>query len=153
MFGGGRFGGGSVEVSTVQARDAGVGSTLVAGSVARTSKTWAPPASPVRETGLVQDANAATSRRHSNVEPPSEEKSWNEADVERIVPEGPNGMVVSGAVVSTVNDRPTEEPAEPEALTAITSSVWGPSASAGVAKGVGQGANADGSEESMRHSK
>ena len=56
-------------VSTVKVREAGVGSTLPAVSRARTSNVCAPCARFVYACGDVHGANAALSRRHSNVEP------------------------------------------------------------------------------------
>ena len=52
-------------VSTVHAREAGVGSVLPARSTARTSKVWLPSPSPDTVAGDVQAAKAAPSRRHS----------------------------------------------------------------------------------------
>jgi hypothetical protein len=60
----------------------------------------------------VQAANAPPSRLHSNVEG-SEAPNVNVAEVRRVVPEGPEVIVVSGAIVSgtTVNeDRLVSEP-------------------------------------------
>src|SRR5215218_3220414 len=89
-----------VEVSTVQVRVAGVASVLREASVARTSKVWEPSERPVWLLGEVQLLNVALSKRHSKVEPASEEENANEAKVLLTVPEGPEPMVVSGGVVS-----------------------------------------------------
>ena len=58
-----------VAVSTVNARDAGVGSTFPAGSVARTSKVCAPSASDAVVTGVEHEPHTPPSTRHSKVEP------------------------------------------------------------------------------------
>src|SRR5687768_7396483 len=55
--------------STVHAADAGVGSTLPAGSTARTSSTCSPAARPVSSYGVEQSPKPASSSWHSNVEP------------------------------------------------------------------------------------
>ena len=97
-------------VSTVNDRDAGVASTLPAASVARTRNVYTPSASEPRMRGDVQGPNEPTaapgpSSRHSNVEPASVEENVNVALLTLIVPVGPPVIVVSGAVVSTVNER------------------------------------------------
>ena len=58
-------------LSITQVKLAGVGSVLLAASVARTSKVCVPAAKPVKFLGLVQAANAAVSNRHWNVLPAS----------------------------------------------------------------------------------
>ena len=60
-------------VSTVKLREAGVGSTLPAASVARTSKVCDPCVRVALVKGEVQEAKAAASTRHWNVEPVSVE--------------------------------------------------------------------------------
>ena len=50
-------------------------------------------------------APAGVSSLHWNVEPVSEPVNVNDADVAVVVPVGPPVIVVSGAAVSTVNDR------------------------------------------------
>ena len=65
-------------VSTVKLREAGLGSVLPAGSVARTSKVWAPSAEGARRAAArLQGSKSASwveSRRHSKLAPASEEK-------------------------------------------------------------------------------
>ena len=51
--------------STVQARRAGLWSTLPAASVARTSSVWSPSASPLSSTGEVQAYHEPLSSEHS----------------------------------------------------------------------------------------
>ena len=93
------------EVSTVNARLAGVASVLPAASVARTSKVCAPRLNAPVVNGDVHGANAAASTRHSNVEPASVAVNEKLGVVSLVTPLGPAVIVVSGAVVSTVNDR------------------------------------------------
>jgi hypothetical protein len=50
-------------------------------------------------------APAGVSSLHSNVEPLSEDVNVNDGAVTVVVPVGPPVIVVSGAAVSTVNDR------------------------------------------------
>ncbi len=88
------------DASTVQAREAGDASTLPAASTARTSKLCEPFARPEYAFGELQAPQAEPSRRHSNVEPDSEEANDKLAAVEDVVPEGPAEIDVSGAVVS-----------------------------------------------------
>src|SRR3954462_6721281 len=59
------------DVSTVQVREAGVGSVLAASSVARTSKGCTPSPGPGDGRGAVQAPQLPASRRHSKVEPVS----------------------------------------------------------------------------------
>jgi hypothetical protein len=78
---------------------------FAAGSIAATAKEWvvpAPPARPVRFTGLVQGAPAPPSTEHTNVEPPSFELNVNVAEVEFVVATGLLSIVVSGGVMSSV---------------------------------------------------
>jgi hypothetical protein len=70
-------------------------------SVARTSYVWLPSARPVRERGLVHEANAAPSRRHSNV---ADSLALNEKLAAALL-DGSDGVdenVALGAVASTV---------------------------------------------------
>ena len=53
----------------------------------------------------MQTANVPPSMRHSNVEPAFVDVNANEAFVLLVGPVGPDVMVVSGAVLSTVNVR------------------------------------------------
>ncbi len=114
---GGRF--------TVHVRLAGVGSVFPAASVARTSKVWEPPESPVYDLGEVHALHAPPSRRHWNVEPASLDVNEKLADGEVTVPDGPEVIVVSGGVVSAggaiVHERLTGELVFPAASVARTS--------------------------------
>ncbi len=78
-------------MSTVNVRDAGVWSTLPAGSVARTSKVCSPSASVVVGCGAAHGANGPPSTRHSKVASgvPSENSNSGVASV--VVPDGPGG--------------------------------------------------------------
>ena len=88
-------------VSTVKLRLAGVGSVLLAVSVARTSKIWAPFASAFAGVwGLEQGENDPESKRHSNVEPPSSEENAKVGVESLMNPDGPEVIVVSGGSVS-----------------------------------------------------
>ncbi len=75
-------------VSTVNAHEAGVGSTFPAVSVARTSKVCAPSVSDAVVSGVVHELQAPPSTRHSNVEPASSAEKVN-VGVESFV--GPRG--------------------------------------------------------------
>ena len=88
-------------VSTLKAREAGVTSTLVAVSIARTSKVCAPLASPVVVNDDVQAANGRPSTRQSKVAPASE-LNENVGVLSLVGPFGPAVIVVSGAVMSTL---------------------------------------------------
>ena len=92
-------------VSTVKLRDAGVASTLPAGSVARTSNVWAPSASDAVVSGVAHEPQAPPSTRHSNVEPASSAEKANVGVASFVGPEGPLSIVVCGAAVSTVKLR------------------------------------------------
>ncbi len=111
----------------VQLALAGVASALPAASVARTSAVWAPRASPVQVFGLVHALQLPPSMRHWKLAPASEVKV-SVAEVELVVPDGPEPIVVSGAVVSTVHVRVAAAPVLPAASVARTSKVWPPSA-------------------------
>ena len=78
--------------STVKVCSAGEGSTLPAGSFARTKNVCAPSVN-VRASGDVQAAYAPSSTLHSNVAVGSSEVNTNG--------DGPDTIVVSGAAVST----------------------------------------------------
>ena len=122
-------------VSTVNDRVAGVGSVLPAESVARTENVYVPSASVPRLRGdehAWNDPVAAPgpSRRHSNVEPDSVEENVNDGALFADVPAGPVLIVVSGAVVSTVNVRVAGVGSTlPAASIARTENVCVPSAS------------------------
>jgi len=68
--------------------------------VARTWKVWEPLAKPVYFFGEEQALKAALSSLHSKVELASEEEKLNVALSCFTVPEGPESMEVSGAVLS-----------------------------------------------------
>ena len=87
-------------VSTVNARLAGVASTLAAASVARTETLCGPSARAVVVQGLAQLAHAPESSWHWNVDPPSLALNANVGVVSFVDPVGPDVIVVSGAVVS-----------------------------------------------------
>jgi hypothetical protein len=72
--------------ATVNVRVAGVASTLPAASLARTENVCSPSARFVYACGEVQAANAAVSRRHSNVEPASVLVKPKDAEVAFVVP-------------------------------------------------------------------
>src|SRR5436309_481453 len=91
--------------STVQVRDAGLGSVLPAGSVALTVNVWLPSARPVYVLGEVQAATLPPSSVQPNVEPVSLELNPKVAVSEVAVPDGPASIVVSGGPVSTVTVR------------------------------------------------
>ena len=84
-------------MSTVKLRDAGVGSTLPAGSVARTSKVCAPSASDAVVSGVEHEPHAPPSTRHSNVEPAWSAENANVGVASLVGPDGPLSMVVCGA--------------------------------------------------------
>ena len=92
-------------VSTVKLREAGVGSTFPAGSVARTSKVWAPSASDAVVSGVEHEPQAPPSTRHSNVEPAWSAENANVGVASLVGPDGPLSIVVCGAAVSTVKLR------------------------------------------------
>jgi hypothetical protein len=66
---------------------------------------------------------------HSKVEPDSLAENVKLAEVELVVPEGPDVIVVSGAVVSTVQVRLSAAPTLPAASVPRTSNVCWPSES------------------------
>jgi len=117
-------------VSTVNILESGDVSTLPKESLARTSKMWEPSERVVYSLGLVQAVYAAPSIRHSNVAPASGEEKPKEALFTAIVPDGPESMVVSGAVLSTVQVRLAGVASMLAAASvALTSKVWEPSVS------------------------
>ncbi len=126
---------------TVNVRVAGVGSTLRAASMARTWKVWLPSASVWVTYGEEHGAKAPSSTRHSYVTPAPPENS--KAGVgSSVVPVGPEVIVVSGAIVSTVNVRAAGVGSTlPAASSARTSSVCRPSARAEATCGDEQAAN------------
>ena len=66
---------------------------------------WLPSGSGPIVAGLEHGPQAPPSRRHWNVEPASVAVNVNDGAVAFVTPVGPPVMLVSGAVVSTVNDR------------------------------------------------
>src|SRR5262249_4917282 len=138
-------------VSITQVNDAGVGSTLSAASIARTSKVCVPSPSVTLVNGEVHAPNTPASRRHSKRTPLSFAVNENEG-LELF--EGFAGdavIVVSGAVRSTtqVNDAGVGSTL-PAASIARTWKVCEPSARVPVLNGDVQATNAP---LSMRHSK
>ncbi len=86
-------------------------------------------------------ANAAASRRHSNVAPGFRLVKVNDADVVFVVPVGPLVIVVSGAAASTVNARDAGVASTlPAASMARTRNVYEPSASGPSVRGEVQSA-------------
>ena len=73
---------------------------MPAASLALTEKVCGPLANPVYFLGEEQALKAALSSLHSKVLPASEEEKVNVALFCLMVPEGPESIVVSGAVVS-----------------------------------------------------
>jgi hypothetical protein len=106
-------------VSTVKLCEAGVGSVLPAGSVALTSKVWEPSVRALDEVwvlpGPEHAPNAPESKRHSKLDPASDEVKAKVGVVSLVGPEGPESTEVSGGVVSGENeltsDRVTSPPA------------------------------------------
>src|SRR5215212_10096704 len=88
--------------STVQLRDAGVGSTFPTASIARTENVCGPSPTSVYRFGDVHRAKGALSRRHSKVDSDSVEEKLNWASGLLSVPTGPLSIVVSGGVVSAL---------------------------------------------------
>jgi hypothetical protein len=66
----------------------------------RTEKVWAPALSEAYACGELQGPKEPESSLHSKVDPDSVELNEKLADVEVVVPEGPDPIVVSGGVVS-----------------------------------------------------
>src|SRR5829696_2866733 len=88
--------------STVQLRDAGVGSTLPTASIARTENVCGPSPTDVYRVGDVHRTKGAPSTRHSKVESDSVEEKLNWASGLLSVPAGPLSMIVSGGVASAL---------------------------------------------------
>src|SRR5206468_696427 len=87
--------------AAVHVRVAGVASTFPDASTARTENLWEPDARPVCACGDEQVAKAAPSRLQAKVDPLSLDAKANETDWPDI-PDGPDVIVVSGGVVSTL---------------------------------------------------
>src|SRR4051794_30758328 len=140
-------------VSTVKVREAGVGSVLVAMSVARTAKLWGPSARVPVVSGEEQELKPPPSIEHSKVLPGSFELKV-KAGVAVVMVEpsaGPESIVVSGAAVSMTKVLPAGwASGRFVGSTARTTTVCSPSASVSVVKGDVQAENAAPSTE---HSK
>ena len=125
-------GGGGAGTLTVHVRAAGEASTLEAASVARTSNVCEPFASAEYALGELHEPHAPLSRRHWNAEADSLEVNVKLAELTATVPEGPESIVVSGAVVSgagtsTVQARDAGDASVlPAGSVARTSNVCGP---------------------------
>src|SRR5438034_114803 len=106
-------------VRTVNERDAGVGSAFPAVSVAWTSKLCDPSASGATgvwvSPGPEQGANGSESKRHSKLEPGSEDENPKVGVGSWVVPEGPESIVVSGGVVSGEKELTSERVTSPPA--------------------------------------
>ena len=138
-------------VSTVKMCDAGVGSTLPARSVARTSNVCAPSASDAMLSGVEHEAHAPPSTRHSNVEPASSAENTNVGVGSFVGPDGPLLIVVCGAAVSTVKLREAGVASTlPAGSVARASKLWAPSVSDVMVSGVEHEPHAP---ASTRHSK
>ncbi len=97
-------------VSTVNDRVAGAASTLPAVSFARTENVYAPSASGRAPAATCRPrrcpvAAPGPSSLHSNVAPGLAAENVNDGDAPFVGPDGPVLIVVSGAIVSTVNVR------------------------------------------------
>ena len=122
---------------------------LPTASTALTSKVW-PPTATVGVYVLVQDAHAPPSRRHWNDVAPSEPTNAKVGVVSVLDAAGPEVIVVSGGVVSTVNPRLAGVASVfPCSSVARTSKVCAPSANAAVVVG---DVHADHAPPSTRHS-
>jgi hypothetical protein len=91
-----------VPVATVQVRLAGAGSMLPARSVAITSKVWVPSYRLLNVCGEPQFSISSPSIIQMNEATPSLAEKVNVAELLATVPDGPESIVVSGAVLSTV---------------------------------------------------
>ena len=137
--------------STVQACSAGVWSRLPAASCARTRKSCAPFASPVRTWGDVQSCHAPSSSRHSKPAPASPDPNANSARLDAVVASGAESKVVSGSTVSTIQVRAASLASTfPAASVARTRRVCSPWASPVSVRGEVQACQAP---ESSLHSK
>jgi len=115
-------------VSTVQVPTAGVASMFPAASTAFTCIVCVPESGPGMSYEFGHGANDEPSSLHLNVVCCSFEPNVNSnGPVEAVVPEGPERIVVSGGVVSTVHVRWMGGPGVPAAVPR-TVNVWEPSA-------------------------
>ncbi len=137
-------------VSTVNVLLAGDGSTFPAASIARTSKLCEPSLNAAVVNGDPQVANAPESTRHSNRDPDSVDENENVGVLSFVNPVGPPVIVVSGALLSSVNVLLAGEASRfPTASTARTSNTCGPSLSGVVVWGELHGSK---NPPSTRHS-
>ncbi|HMJ94421.1 MAG TPA: hypothetical protein VK486_01120, partial [Thermoleophilaceae bacterium] len=117
--------------------DAGVASTLPAGSIVRTSKVCGPSPSAAVVWPELQEPQAPPSTRHSKVEPGSGDEKVNVGVESFVGPDGPLSIVVFGAAVSTVKLRDAGVASTfPAGSVARASKLWRPSASEAVVTGV-----------------
>jgi hypothetical protein len=122
-------------VSSVNDAVAGDASGVPRLSVARTENVYDPSASELYAFGEVHAAyvpvvEPGPSSLHSNVDPASVAVNVNCGDALPVVPVGPPVIVVSGAAVSTVNDRVAADASGvPRPSVARTENVYEPSAS------------------------
>src|SRR5215210_4134395 len=132
--GGSGFGAGAV---TVKLSDAGVASTLPAGSIVRTSKVCGPSPSVAVVWPELQEPQAPPSMRHSKLEPAWLDEKVNVGVGSFVGPDGPLSMAVSGAAVSTMKLRDAGVASTfPAGSVARASKLWAPSASDAVVTGV-----------------
>jgi hypothetical protein len=83
--------------TTVNDREAGVGSTLPAASIAWTSKLWGPSRSSEVVVGDVQGSYGLPSTLQANVEPGFDDVNAKVGVALLVLPDGPPVIVVSGA--------------------------------------------------------
>ena len=117
-------------VSTVKVLVAGVGSWFPAASSALNSAVWGPSVRPVKVFGLAQSVKGSESIWHwiLAVSPAGSPLKVKVAWSVVMVPEGPESIVVSGGVVSTVKVLVAGVGSWfPAASSALNSAVWGPS--------------------------
>ena len=113
--------------STIQLRMAGVGSTLPVASRARTANSCRPVRRPGYDRGEMQGCQAEKSSEQSKTAAGSVEEKVSSARCERVCGGGPDPIVVSGTLLSTVTVR-DEVVAWPDRSTARAATVAGPSA-------------------------
>jgi hypothetical protein len=89
----------------VKLRTAGVGSPLPAASMAPTSKLWGPSVKEVRVFGLGQGVAGPESTLHWKLEPGSLDENAKLGVGSVVGPLGPESIVVSGGMLSTVKLR------------------------------------------------
>ena len=110
-------------------RVAGVASALPTSSLARTVSLWSPVTSAGVVNGLAHAVNTGVSIAHSYVAPASDENRNSTVGVATLVPSaGPEVIVVSGGVRSTVQARGAVSAAWPSVSVPRSVNVCGPSA-------------------------